>query len=572
MENSVTLNKNELESIVSDIYFVLKKEAGFEIINSLFYQLVIDILLSIYDQKEKNVISVLSCKIFFVIICQDKPRDKYHYLFQQIADHNNCVSRKRLHTLLKNIVSVIEFIGEGHSFGTGLIAGTIESCFEANNGVLGVTESSFIIWLMQDPQLLVWLSTLYRIQISETVSHDAKCATCKMYPIIGMRYHCLRCLSYDVCQICFFTGMSNKRHKLKHPVQEYCYPMTTSQSTKAFLLTLRNILYKKNSKIQYLPALEVGVNHDDSLDSTSGGCTSETQKICYKELQRIILQLEKATKQLIPQIQILCDSFDRTHENDGQNGLEKCIRRHMIQIENQIRLLHLLHIHLLSSKHFKTQPLIASTPVVQMNKENHNWGEVGLHALTPIRVMHSPTSLSTLNSKPEKKLMWDNYDFVMSCMTGKSDLRISWEEMRCESNRQSHVSSFVNEETKPDAEKNITNPDDGPQGENLSTLLAARNLFQDSESFSRRGYTWLRDSVDVPISEEGVESTIGNLRDDMKEILNKLHELSMGLTDKDNEKLLGGSCKKLDREIEAAQKVDSLLRELVTGIEKLIES
>lgn len=50
MENSVTLNKNELESIVSDIYFVLKKEAGFEITNSLFYQLVIDILLSIYDR------------------------------------------------------------------------------------------------------------------------------------------------------------------------------------------------------------------------------------------------------------------------------------------------------------------------------------------------------------------------------------------------------------------------------------------------------------------------------------------------------------------------------------------
>lgn len=84
----------------------------------------------------------------------------------------------------------------------------------------------------------------------------------------------------------------------------------------------------------------------------------------------------------------------------------------------------------------------------------------------------------------------------MSCMTGKNDVRISWEEMRSETNHQSHVSSFVNEETKPDAEKNITNPDDGPQGENLSTLLAARNLFQDSESFSRRGYTWLRDSVD----------------------------------------------------------------------------
>ena len=40
------------------------------------------------------------------------------------------------------------------------------------------------------------------------------------------RYQCLKCLNYDLCQNCFFVGLSTKGHKPKHPVQEYCYPST----------------------------------------------------------------------------------------------------------------------------------------------------------------------------------------------------------------------------------------------------------------------------------------------------------------------------------------------------------
>lgn len=115
----------------------------------------------------RNTLPVLSFKIFLALLCKAQPQEKYHYFFQELADQNNLLTRKGLCILLKNLISVIEYIGEGCSFGNELIAGTVESCFQTNNGALGISEQDFICWLMQDPQLLVSLSTLHRIQISE---------------------------------------------------------------------------------------------------------------------------------------------------------------------------------------------------------------------------------------------------------------------------------------------------------------------------------------------------------------------------------------------------------------------
>lgn len=100
-------------------------------------------------------------------MCQAKPREKYQYLFDQLADHNKCLSRLKLEILLRKIISITEYLNEGLSFGGELIPGTINSCFKNNTGTLGITEDEFISWLLKDPQLLVWISTLYRMQISE---------------------------------------------------------------------------------------------------------------------------------------------------------------------------------------------------------------------------------------------------------------------------------------------------------------------------------------------------------------------------------------------------------------------
>lgn len=40
------------------------------------------------------------------------------------------------------------------------------SCFQSH-GPLGISEDVFMGWLMREPQLLVWLSTLYRLKAAE---------------------------------------------------------------------------------------------------------------------------------------------------------------------------------------------------------------------------------------------------------------------------------------------------------------------------------------------------------------------------------------------------------------------
>ena len=73
----------------------------------------------------------------------------------------------KLEILLKKTISITEYLNEGLSFGAELIPGTIKSCFKNNSGSIGITEDEFISWLLKDPQLLVWVSTLYRMQIAE---------------------------------------------------------------------------------------------------------------------------------------------------------------------------------------------------------------------------------------------------------------------------------------------------------------------------------------------------------------------------------------------------------------------
>ena len=34
-----------------------------------------------------------------------------------------------------------------------------------------------------------------------TAKHQAKCNICKECPIVGLRYRCLKCFNFDLCQV-----------------------------------------------------------------------------------------------------------------------------------------------------------------------------------------------------------------------------------------------------------------------------------------------------------------------------------------------------------------------------------
>uniref|UniRef100_A0A8C4KJ68 Dystrotelin n=1 Tax=Dromaius novaehollandiae TaxID=8790 RepID=A0A8C4KJ68_DRONO len=123
-----------------------------------------------------------------------------------------------------------------------------------------IVEEKFLSWLKSEPALLLWLPTCYRLSATKMVSHQVKCGVCKNFPITGLRYRCLKCLNFDLCQDCFFTGRLNKPHKRSHPVVEHCVQMSAKANAKLFLRTVRNNLFQercRRKEAQRRRALEI---------------------------------------------------------------------------------------------------------------------------------------------------------------------------------------------------------------------------------------------------------------------------------------------------------------------------
>ncbi|VDM36823.1 unnamed protein product [Hydatigera taeniaeformis] len=59
------------------------------------------------------------------------------------------------------------------------------------------------------------------MHLFHAVQHPLKCEGCKREPIVGLRYKCTRCPRYNLCQDCFWTGITTDPHTNSHDVKEY---------------------------------------------------------------------------------------------------------------------------------------------------------------------------------------------------------------------------------------------------------------------------------------------------------------------------------------------------------------
>lgn len=121
--------------------------------------------------------------------------------------------------------------------------------------------------------------------------------------------------------------------------------MTSRQSTKAFLQTIKNRLLRSNSKLQYLPAEKIIPNSSYALGNSTrlldeieissrtviNGSRISLQNQPQKELHSIILHLERESEKIIPQIEKLC-ARNGVNENDYQSELRKCLLNHKDQV------------------------------------------------------------------------------------------------------------------------------------------------------------------------------------------------------------------------------------------------
>lgn len=223
----------------------------------LAVDLFLNFLLNVYDPARDGILRTFSFKVALVTLCNANLEDKYKYLYQLIAG-NDGVDQKRLALLLYDIIHIPKFFGEAAAFGGSNVEPSVRSCFETVKFNKTVNIDSFLAWLKEEPQSIVWLPVMHRLASAEFAKHQAKCNVCKMFPIIGLRYRCLKCFNVDICQNCFFSQRLAKNHKLFHPMQEYCLPTTSGEDVRDFGIIVRN-KFRSSSKtrIGYLPVQTV---------------------------------------------------------------------------------------------------------------------------------------------------------------------------------------------------------------------------------------------------------------------------------------------------------------------------
>ena len=169
--------------------------------------------MTIYGVKHINSdfqsISAKALKVFCVMLCDGRLIDKFCYLYQEFssgkAKNMKFLTKRSLSGLLRLFCKLSTFLGESKQFGLYLVDAAVSQCFQGMHTIqynkenhagarrnphedLGVTEEVFMGWVLREPQIIVWVSTFYRLSSAQNVRHNVSCVGCKDPIIKGLRY------------------------------------------------------------------------------------------------------------------------------------------------------------------------------------------------------------------------------------------------------------------------------------------------------------------------------------------------------------------------------------------------
>ncbi|XP_041593419.1 dystrotelin [Vulpes lagopus] len=225
-------------------------------------ELTLSLLTTMYDSTGTGLLKLAPAAAALIALSGDSPLTKYRALFQLYAENNRGgydsgarMTRSTLRNLLTDLQQIPTVVGESRALCS--VESATRSCFQ---GVLSSTikEEKFLSWLQSEPPILLWLPTCYRLSATEMITHPVRCRICRNFPITGLRYRCLKCLNFDICQACFFAGLHGRSHQKAHPVIEHCVQTSAKENTKFLVRTLRNNLLqgrgrkKETSRRQWL--------------------------------------------------------------------------------------------------------------------------------------------------------------------------------------------------------------------------------------------------------------------------------------------------------------------------------
>ncbi|XP_037857601.2 dystrotelin [Chlorocebus sabaeus] len=209
-------------------------------------ELTLSLLTTMCNSTGTGFLQLMPAAAALITLSGDSPLTKYRALFQLYAENSRGgygsgprMTRRVLRKLLTDLQQIPTVVGESRALCP--VESATRSCFQ---GVLSpaIKEEKFLSWVQSEPPILLWLPTCHRLSAAGRVTHPARCTICRTFPITGLRYRCLKCLNFDICQMCFLSGLHSKSHQKSHPVIEHCVQMSAMQNTKLLFRTLRNNL------------------------------------------------------------------------------------------------------------------------------------------------------------------------------------------------------------------------------------------------------------------------------------------------------------------------------------------
>ncbi|XP_063366788.1 dystrophin [Cydia amplana] len=452
-ETSLSLETGELEAVLADIYFAAEKEGLFTGDVDLAVDLLTNLLLNVYDKDRKEPIRVLAAKTLLIILSEESVSDKWTALANCCADHNGCVSPRRLAALLSYVAALPELMGDPCE----QIQSDIDSCFDKSAGMLGAPARGVAAWGAGCARA-GWLGVTARVRASRNSSCvSAVCAKCQEPLIQVLKFKCSKCCDTYFCEKCYLydkdlTTVSG--HKNTHLVNEIIDGETKPQECPSFVKTMRRFFFctktrkkakKKTTKKATSMTKEkeiVKKERPAMFTSTVGKASGHVNNNPASMLQDIIVQLEtqnKALEELSNQLQ---------NTKDPEEGLRVKVDAHWSQISKQINRLKILKENLSSNttlptaepEHPQAFDLFSPIPTLEQSDKRSKLSQAP-------RVLSLDSGNFSVMSKQEP-LVTVSGDALKPVMVHKSD-SISTVSMR-------DISSWYNETEH--ASKQITLP------------------------------------------------------------------------------------------------------------------
>ncbi|XP_059059649.1 dystrophin-related protein 2-like [Achroia grisella] len=357
-ESSLSLDTAELEAVLADIYFAAEKEGLFSGDVDLVVDLLINLLLNVYDRDRKEPVRVLSAKTLLIILSTESATEKWAALANCCADHNGCVSPRRLAALLAHMTALPEYLGVP----CDQVQADVDACFDKSAGMLGVSTRTVAEWGVANCTSARWLPAVQRVVCSRNSANvTAACAACLQPLIQVLKFKCYKCNEVYFCEKCYLYDKDLSTvsgHKKTHLVHEIVDGETKPPECLSFIKGMKRFFFctrtrkkkisKKNPKKLDKADSTVRIKRDGKptiFTSTVGKASGNGANNPTCMLQDIITQLETQNKAL----EDLSSQLQSMSKDTPDSSLKDKVEAHWHQISMQINRLKILKENLSSN-------------------------------------------------------------------------------------------------------------------------------------------------------------------------------------------------------------------------------